>query len=324
MGQQEMKDLAHIKTDKEIAKIEKELQAFYKSTQGDNMKAWGEYMESIEPRVKQAYKTLEEARKTGNTQEISVAKQEYERLVRNMTFKQKRYKEVVRDTAKRMTLTNEQATAIVNERMYSIYAMNYNYNMEKMVQFDKDMSFKAIDENMIRNMIADGNHLALPQRKLSIPDDTAWNVKQINNQMAKGLYLGEDIYKIADRLQNVSDMGLKQSIRNARTLATANENKARQQTAEDCESAGVIVGKYWLHTHDDRTRPEHVEAGEEYSKDNAIPIDEPFIVGGEELMYPADETGSGWNVYNCRCSYGTTVIGFKDKKHGKVQMKWGE
>lgn len=31
----------------------------------------------------------------------------------------------------------------------------------------------------------------------------------------------------------------------------------------------------------------------------------PFIVGGEELMFPGDKNGSPWNVYNCRCAMRT-------------------
>ena len=32
-----------------------------------------------------------------------------------------------------------------------------------------------------------------------------------------------------------------------------------------------------------------------------IPVDDPFIVGGEELMFPGDPNGSPGNVINCRC-----------------------
>ena len=32
-----------------------------------------------------------------------------------------------------------------------------------------------------------------------------------------------------------------------------------------------------------------------------IPLDEPFVVDGEELMYPGDENGSPENVINCQC-----------------------
>lgn len=55
--------------------------------------------------------------------------------------------------------------------------------------------------------------------------------------------------------------------------------------------------KAWLATGDARTRPEHLAAdGQE------VPLDAPFIVGGEALYYPGDPLGSAANVINCRCT----------------------
>lgn len=56
--------------------------------------------------------------------------------------------------------------------------------------------------------------------------------------------------------------------------------------------------KTWVATLDDRTREEHAEAdGQE------VDYDEPFEVGGEELMKPMDDSlgASKWNICNCRC-----------------------
>jgi len=59
--------------------------------------------------------------------------------------------------------------------------------------------------------------------------------------------------------------------------------------------------KYWLTAGDDRVRDTHIKAGEDYSPDNAIPVDEPFIVGGLEAMYPRDPSLPAGEVINCRC-----------------------
>jgi hypothetical protein len=32
-----------------------------------------------------------------------------------------------------------------------------------------------------------------------------------------------------------------------------------------------------------------------------VPVQMPFMVGGEALYYPGDPRGSMWNIANCRC-----------------------
>lgn len=65
-----------------------------------------------------------------------------------------------------------------------------------------------------------------------------------------------------------------------------------------------VEWKEWLATHDDRTRDTHIAAGREYSGRGAIPMNEPFKVGGYDMMYPGD-SGNGApprEFINCRCT----------------------
>lgn len=64
------------------------------------------------------------------------------------------------------------------------------------------------------------------------------------------------------------------------------------------EAAKVVPGlmKEWRAAIDDRTRGAHRAANMQ-----RVPIGEPFVVGGEELMYPLDPVGSPENTLNCRC-----------------------
>lgn len=55
----------------------------------------------------------------------------------------------------------------------------------------------------------------------------------------------------------------------------------------------------WLSTQDDRTREAHLSVNID---PKVVPIDEPFVVMGEELMYPGDPAGSPSNTINCRCT----------------------
>jgi len=76
-------------------------------------------------------------------------------------------------------------------------------------------------------------------------------------------------------------------------------NHARMQQSN--ERLGGTLKKWWLTADDDRVRPAHAAAGEDYGPENAIAIDEPFVVDGEDLMQPLDPSGSAGNTINCRC-----------------------
>ena len=79
----------------------------------------------------------------------------------------------------------------------------------------------------------------------------------------------------------------------SRTETAGAYNYAALDTAQDLMPDGAT--KVWRTT-SDNPRPAHEDAdGQE------VPIDEPFDVGGEDLMYPGDPDGSEENVINCMC-----------------------
>jgi SPP1 gp7 family putative phage head morphogenesis protein len=108
---------------------------------------------------------------------------------------------------------------------------------------------------------------------------------------------GESIPNLARRMKDITNKTLSESIRIARTETTRVENSAKQDVGEQGAKLGFKMKKQWVSTKDGRTRPEHADADGQI-----VDIDKPFVVGGEELMYPGDESGSAWNTINCRCT----------------------
>jgi len=88
-----------------------------------------------------------------------------------------------------------------------------------------------------------------------------------------------------------------ESRRIARTEAAKTENFAELEAYKH-ENAEL---KGWLSAKAETSRIEHIEADDRYSA-NPIPLAEPFIVGGEELMHPGDPGGSPGNIINCLCT----------------------
>lgn len=112
------------------------------------------------------------------------------------------------------------------------------------------------------------------------------------------------IGQVAAAIRDVKTFGTAEA--RAETIIRTEVNRtfslaAQRRLEQSNERLGGRLKKWWLATDDDRTRDAHREAGERYGPENAIPVDEPFVVDGEELMEPLDPAGSPENVINCRC-----------------------
>lgn len=83
-----------------------------------------------------------------------------------------------------------------------------------------------------------------------------------------------------------------------RTYSIAADARFRELNASVFDGA---LRKAWLATSDPRTRPSHRAAGATYTRANAIPIEDPFIVGGATLRYPLDPLAPAQEVVQCRC-----------------------
>ena len=69
------------------------------------------------------------------------------------------------------------------------------------------------------------------------------------------------------------------------------------------DSTGMKYKKVWQTAIDERTRTGHsIANGQTVNKD------EPFLVDGENLMYPGDPNGMPGNVINCRCTHSFELI----------------
>lgn len=81
------------------------------------------------------------------------------------------------------------------------------------------------------------------------------------------------------------------------TIARTETAVAQSQVKQETYTRNGVEKKIWRAIIDDRTRPAHREANGQ-KRD----IDQPFDVGGEEMMQDHDPNASPENVINCRCT----------------------
>lgn len=66
---------------------------------------------------------------------------------------------------------------------------------------------------------------------------------------------------------------------------------------EITNQTGMVLNKQWIATRDGRVRSEHIDIDGQ-----TVGLEDPFDVGGEQAMYPADASLSPAMSINCRCT----------------------
>lgn len=120
--------------------------------------------------------------------------------------------------------------------------------------------------------------------------------ERLKTVFAEGFYLrGENPLTVARTMeQEFNFLSRDRANLVARTEAVVITGGAQQQ----CYQASGVEFKRWLTTLDGRERESHFEA-----HGQLVPINEPFIVGDEELQFPGDPDGDIKEIANCRCSH---------------------
>jgi hypothetical protein len=170
---------------------------------------------------------------------------------------------------------------------------------------DKAMQRK-LDAN-IKGYAAQRSHLMSHK----IMDTTANNIDKAMKDASIEAALSEEALHHADISEIAGKIVKERLVNRVPTIATT-ETQAGAESGKwleldtmidtgseiDGESIKEMTQKkVWITVLDDHTRPDHVEADAQEQN-----IDDPFEVGGEELMYPGDENGSEEQICNCRCS----------------------
>jgi len=129
---------------------------------------------------------------------------------------------------------------------------------------------------------------------------TETTIEMLRKELQEALRNHEGINEIMKRVARVFDLSEK-GWRAERIARTETIRAANKGTLEGYRQAGVRK-KEWVTALDERTREWHAEADGQI-----VGIDEPFIVGGEQLMYPGDPNGSPENTINCRCTVAPVI-----------------
>jgi HK97 family phage portal protein len=134
-----------------------------------------------------------------------------------------------------------------------------------------------------------------PKRAEQLRETTEDKVARI---LEEGILGGKTDEEIATKIEDLYD---EQFVAHRAEMISSTEvvGTSNYGANQGAKSTGINLMKQWLTQRDDRVREMH-----QFAEGQTVPIDDPFVVGGEKLMWPGDtEHGASLeNVVNCRCS----------------------
>lgn len=285
-------DAAHLQTDKELAKLEKRIAKIYKEAADDLQSTIDDYFAKFAKR---------DAKQRALLDAGEITEQEYKQWRLAQIGRGERFKALQKRVAERYTKANQTAVSYVNDATPGIYSLNHNYAAYTIESVAGDVGFDLWDEQTVKRLIVDNPEVMPyypPEKALNRGIDLDYGKRQISASVTSSILQGKSIPGIAKDLQKrMQEMNKSSAIRTARTAVTGAQNAGRMDSYVAATKMGIEMEREWVSALDARTRPEHAEADGQ-----VVGVDKPFIVGGEKLMFPGDRSGSGWNIYNCRCT----------------------
>ena len=293
-------DLGHKLTDKELEKLERRIAKLYREAGEELQATIDAYFEQFKKRDEEMKALIGTVQ---NGKEWTEA--DYKQWRLNQIGRGERYQAMRDKVARRVTDANAVAVSYTNDATPGIYSLNRNYSAYTIEQVAGNVGFDLWDEQTVKRLMVEQPDLMPyypPKRALKRGIDLAYGKKQITASVTSSILQGKSIKRMADDLQKrITTMSRNSAIRTARTAVTGAQNAGRMDSYAAAEKMGIKLKKQWLATLDNKTRHAHAMLDGQ-----AVDIDKPFKVDGEEIMFPGDTSAPGYLVYSCRCT--TTAV----------------
>lgn len=256
-------------------------------------KEWDEFFKSVQPKIAPYYQELINAEDGEKLEK----KRKYKNALKKFIYNSDEFKELVEKTAQKFSDVNRKATDAVNDNAASVYAHFFNKEGNEIAKEIKDYPFTEADESEVKGVY---------KNTINKNKDVRWNKKNILSNVLIGILVAQTVGDISDRITIVNERNRKSSIRNSLAVYGSNESIGKYVSWKRAEYYGIDIQKEWISTLDNRTRDTHrVYDGK------IIPLDEAFV---PHLRYPRDPDAKAncpWEFYNCRCTLGKVVMGYK-------------
>ena len=284
----------HKKADREIARLRRELSAFYVAAGKKANKKAMAYYATVKTKLDDLTDNIEAAE---TEEEKKKAKQKYRAFIVSMVAS-KAFKEMCRKVAEEMYFANQKAADVINSRTPAVYAENYNVTGRGISRDVNGYRFKPVTEEEAEK------YSGIERQEVNKEKDTKWNRANVTKTVIAGALLGLAAKKIFDNAaRKTVEKNRESSNRQASDMVTGAESMGRMDSMYRASDEGFNVEKEWICTFDNRTRDSHIE----YDSMGWVDLDYEYNTG---LKKPKDPNCSIMEeVCNCRCSIGYRTNG---------------
>lgn len=169
------------------------------------------------------------------------------------------------------------------------------------------LGYSAVDAKTVRLSVQNPfTGLTLNERLERHRTNLIYGLKE---EITRGFVDGDTYPQISRRIKDKLEGDAGKAIRIVRTESTRIYNEAQFDSIKYAEEQGMEMTKTWSSASDDRTRDSHFELD-----GVTLPIDEPFVIDGDEGMFPGDFSEAK-NVINCRCTVAYDVVAINKPTH---------
>ena len=152
-----------------------------------------------------------------------------------------------------------------------------------------------LDQEQIINALTIDSKLSMPLYE-RLGEDIKVLKRKVSSEISRGIANNFSYTEIARNLRNVSNTGLSNAYRIARTEGHRIQSQSAMDAANKAKENGADVVKQWDATLDTRTRPHHALLDGQIRE-----LDKPFEVAGRKAMYPSG-FGIAAEDIHCRCA----------------------
>ena len=152
-----------------------------------------------------------------------------------------------------------------------------------------------LDQEQIINALTIDSKLSKPLYERLGEDITALK-RKVSSEISRGIANNFSYSDIARNIKNISNTGMNNAYRIARTEGHRIQNQSAMDAANKAKDNGADVVKQWDATLDSRTRPHHTQLDGQIRE-----LDKPFEIAGRKAMYPSG-FGIASEDIHCRCA----------------------